>query len=197
MVILSANGKIFNAGLDLNDLMKSAPELAAVNDVARKAKIIGRNVRRFQQTVTSLELCCKPVIAAIHSACVGGGFNLVTAADIRYCTKDAFFQLKEVDLGMAADIGALQRIPKVIGSDSLARELSYTARKILADEAKSCGLVSGVFEDKDAMIKGVLEVAKQIASKSPVAIQATKKNIVYSRDHTVQEGLEHIVRILY
>lgn len=155
-MVLSANGKIFCAGLDLNDLMKSAPELAAINDVARKAKKIGGNVRRFQQTVSSLELCNKPVIAAIHSACVGGGFNLVTAADVRYCTKDAFFQLKEVDLGMAADIGALQRIPKVVGSDSLARELSYTARKVFADEAKSCGLVSNVFENKDRFAENTI-----------------------------------------
>lgn len=132
--------------------MKSAPELAAVKDVARKAKIIGGNVRRFQQAITSLELCNKPVIAAMHSACVGGGFNLVTAADIRYCTKDAWFQLKEVDLGMAADIGALQRIQKIIASDSLARELSYTARKISSEEAKSSGLVSNVFEDKDKLV---------------------------------------------
>ena len=93
--------------------------------------------------------CEKPVIAAIHSACVGAGIDMTSAADIRYCTTDAWFQIKEVDLGLAADVGTLQRFPKVIGSDSLARELAFTARKFDAKEAHECGFVSRVLENKE------------------------------------------------
>lgn len=129
--------------------MKMGVELQAVEDPARKAKVIKRYLRLYQSCITSLELCEKPVLAAIHSACVGGGINLVTAADMRYCTKDAWFSVREVALGLAADVGVLQRLPKVIGSDSLARELCYTGRKLSADEALKCGLVSNVYEDKE------------------------------------------------
>jgi delta(3,5)-delta(2,4)-dienoyl-CoA isomerase len=173
-------------------MMKLAPELAEQEDVARKAKILMKSINAYQKSLSWLELCKKPVLAAIHSACVGGGVDLVTVADMRYCTKDAWFQVKEVDIGMAADVGTLQRLPKVIGSDSLARELCYTARKMPAAEALSSGLVSRVFEDKDSMIKGVVEIAEEISKKSPVAVQGTKVSIVFGRDHSVQEGLNQI-----
>ncbi|KAJ8927950.1 hypothetical protein NQ314_019583 [Rhamnusium bicolor] len=165
VIVLSGAGKLFTAGLDFRDLMEMAPAFAAQEDVARKAKLIRKFIVTYQNSVTSLEICKKPVLAAVHSACVGGGINIITAADIRYCTKDAWFQVKEVDLGMAADVGILQRLPKVIGSDSLARELCYTE---------------------------VLDIAEQISKKSPVAIQGTKYSIVYGRDHSVQEGLDQM-----
>ncbi|PSN51277.1 Delta(3,5)-Delta(2,4)-dienoyl-CoA isomerase [Blattella germanica] len=136
--------------------------------------------------------CSKPVISAVHSACIGAGVDLITSADIRFCTKDAWFSVKEVDIGMAADVGTLQRLPRVIGNQSLVRELAYTGRQMMAPEAKECGLVSKVYEDKDSMLKGALELATEIAAKSPVAVQLTKRNIVYSMDHSVQEGLNHI-----
>ena len=93
--------------------------------------------------------CSKPVVAAIHNACIGGATNMVAFADIRYCTKDAWFQVREAALGLAADVGALQQLPKVIGSQSLVRELCLTARKFHSDEAKECGFVSRVFDDKE------------------------------------------------
>jgi delta(3,5)-delta(2,4)-dienoyl-CoA isomerase len=192
VIVLSGAGKLFTAGLDFQDMMKLAPELAEQEDVARKAKILMKSINAYQKSLSWLELCKKPVLAAIHSACVGGGVDLVTVADMRYCTKDAWFQVKEVDIGMAADVGTLQRLPKVIGSDSLARELCYTARKMPAAEALSSGLVSRVFEDKDSMIKGVVEIAEEISKKSPVAVQGTKVSIVFGRDHSVQEGLNQI-----
>ncbi|KAJ8910019.1 hypothetical protein NQ315_003985 [Exocentrus adspersus] len=192
VIVLSGAGRLFTAGIDFANLMEVSTLIAAQDDVARRAKIINNFIVKYQDSITSLELCKKPVLAAVHSACIGAGINLITAADIRYCTKDAWFQVKEVDIGMAADVGVLQRLPKVVGSDSLVRELCYTARKMHADEALNCGLVSRVFENKEKMIEETLKVAESIASKSPVAVQGTKTSLVYSRDHSVQDGLDHI-----
>lgn len=108
------------------------------------------------------------MIAAVHSACIGAGVDMISAADIRLCTQDAYFQIKEVDLGLAADLGTLQRMPKIIGNDSLVRELAYTARKMYADEALRVGMIGRIFRDKEAMVQSALEMATVIASKSPV-----------------------------
>lgn len=89
------------------------------------------------------------MIAAIHGACIGGGVDMISAADIRYCSSDAWFQIKEVDIGMAADVGTLQRFQKIIGSDSLVRELVYTARKFTAAEAVQQGFVSRSFDNQE------------------------------------------------
>lgn len=174
------------------DMLEMSGRLQEAPDVARKAKIFEEFVELYQASITSLEKCPKPVIACTHSAVVGAGVDLITAADIRFCTKDAWFCVKEVDIGMAADVGTLQRLPKVIGSQSLVRDLCYTARKLPSDEAERCGLVSKVFVDKITMVEEAIKMAEIIASKSPVAVQATKRNIVYSLDHTNQEGLDHI-----
>lgn len=174
------------------DAAQLGGQLAEHPDVARKAKVFLESIILYQESITALENCVKPIIACTHSAVVGAGVDLITAADIRYCTKDAWFCVKEVDIGMAADVGTLQRLPKVIGSQSLVRELCFTARKLLSDEAEKCGLVSKVFPDKDQMVEEAIRIAALIASKSPVAVQATKQNLVYSIDHTNQEGLDHI-----
>lgn len=192
VIVLSGAGKIFCAGLDFMEASQMGEKLADHEDIARRAKIWKEQIVRYQECMTSLELCRKPVLAAVHSACVGAGVDMITAADMRYCTQDAWFQVKEVDIGMAADVGTLQRLPKVIGNDSLARELCYTARKLKSEEAASIGLVSKVFPDKESMMQGVMTIAATIASKSPVAVQITKENLIHSRDHTVQEGLDHI-----
>merc|ERR1711894_858417 len=151
-------------------------------------------IMKYQESFNILETCTKPVIAAVHSGCVGGGIDMITACDIRYCTSDAWFQVKEVDVGLAADVGTLQRLPKVVGNDSLVRELCYTARKMYAQEALQFGLVSRIFENKEDMVKSAIELATDISSKSPVAVQGTKVNLVYSRDHSVREGLEYVAQ---
>uniref|UniRef100_A0A336MTE1 Delta(3,5)-Delta(2,4)-dienoyl-CoA isomerase, mitochondrial n=1 Tax=Culicoides sonorensis TaxID=179676 RepID=A0A336MTE1_CULSO len=192
VVVLSASGKHFTAGIDLLDMLQFGQELAEHEDVGRKGKLLEMMIKKYQDSITSLETCVKPVITCVYSACVGAGVDLITAADIRYCSKDAWFQVKEVDIGMAADVGTLQRLPKVIGSQSLVRELCFTARKVKSDEALSCGLVSKVFENKEEMVKGALELADTIAQKSPIAVQVTKKNMNFSQSKTNQEGLDHI-----
>ncbi|XP_006823745.1 delta(3,5)-Delta(2,4)-dienoyl-CoA isomerase, mitochondrial-like [Saccoglossus kowalevskii] len=191
VVIVTGAGRLFTAGLDLTDSQILA-FTDVQKDVARRAMQVFDVIKKLQESFSFIEKCRKPVIAAIHNGCVGGGVDMVAACDIRLCTEDAWFQVKEVDIGVAADVGTLQRLPKIIGNDSLARELVYTARRLPATEAKQLGLVSRIYKDKASMIEGALELASTIASKSPVAIQGSKVNLVYSRDHSVREALEYM-----
>ncbi|KAF7218697.1 delta(3,5)-Delta(2,4)-dienoyl-CoA isomerase, mitochondrial [Nothobranchius furzeri] len=191
VVVMSGAGRMFTAGLDLMDMANDILQPKG-DDVARISWNLRKTITKYQETFSVIEKCPKPVVVAVHGACIGGGVDLITACDIRLCTQDAWFQVKEVDIGLAADVGTLQRLPKVIGSRSLVNELALTARKMFADEAKSSGLVSRVFADKEAMMAGALEMAGQIACRSPVAVQGTKKNLLYSRDHSVAEGLNYM-----
>lgn len=193
VIILSGNGKAFCAGIDLNDLMALG---SVVNDdeldTARKSIKLLTVIKKFQNHHMEIEKCPKPVIAAIHGACIGGATNMVTFADIRYCTNDSYFQVKEAALGLAADVGALQMLPKIIGNASLARELCLTARKFDSKEAMDCGFVNRLFDDKETMMETCLEMAETMASMSPVAVQGTKVNLNYARDHSVEDGLNFI-----
>lgn len=191
VVVVSGAGKVFTAGIDLMDMASDVLQPEG-DDTARNAWNMRKIITKYQETFSVIEKCPKPVVVAVHGACVGGGVDLITACDIRLCTQDAWFQIKEVDIGLAADVGTLQRLPKVIGSRSLVNELALTARKMYADEAKSCGLVSRVLADKDVMMAAAMEMAGEIASRSPVAIQGTKINLIYSRDHSVAEGLDYM-----
>jgi len=190
-VILSGAGKHFTSGLDLmsfaSGLMGSGSE-----EVGRRAFQLRTLIKELQESFTVVEKCRQPVIATVHSACVGGGVDLMCACDIRMCTSDAWFSIKEVDIGLAADIGTLQRLPKIIGNHSLLRELAYTARKMQSDEAKNVGFVSRVFDTKKEMLSKAVDLASTIATKSPVAISTTKLQLNYARDHTVDEGLDYI-----
>ncbi|XP_072248143.1 delta(3,5)-Delta(2,4)-dienoyl-CoA isomerase, mitochondrial isoform X1 [Leuresthes tenuis] len=191
VVVVSGAGKLFTAGIDLMDMASDVLQPPG-DDTARVSWNIGKIIRKYQETFSVIEKCPKPVVVAVHGACVGGGVDLITACDVRLCTQDAWFQVKEVDIGLAADVGTLQRLPKVIGSRSLVNELALTARKMFADEAKSSGLVSRVFADKEAMMAGALEMAGEMAGRSPVAVQGTKINLIYARDHSVAEGLDYM-----
>ncbi|XP_069062993.1 delta(3,5)-Delta(2,4)-dienoyl-CoA isomerase, mitochondrial isoform X2 [Pleurodeles waltl] len=190
-VVLSGAGKVFTAGIDLMD-MGGVTLQQSGDDPARIAWNVRKKILEYQETFNVLEKCPKPVIVAFHGACIGGGVDLITACDIRYCTQDAFIQVKEVDIGLAADVGTLQRLPRIIGNQSLVNELTFTARKMMSEEAQSSGLVSRVFENKEAMLEGAFEVASEIASKSPLAVQGSKVNLVYSRNHSVPEGLNYM-----
>lgn len=193
VIVLSGAGKLFTAGLDLSDFGEFAQILMGDEDIARKAFALKRIVKRCQDAFNAIEKCPKPVIAAVHGACVGGGVDLVTSCDIRYCTQDAWFQIKEIELGMAADVGTLQRLPKVVGNDSWVREVAFTGRKILADEALKETLVSRIYPDKSQLMDAAISLAVSIASKSPVAVQGTKINLNYSRDHSIDESLEFVL----
>lgn len=190
VAIISGNGAHFTSGIDLAMLAGVADE---VDDdcEGRKREKLRRVILDLQDTLTTLERCRKPVIAAIHGACIGGGIDLICCADMRYCSVDAFFSIKEIDMGMTADVGTLQRLPKLIG-DGMVRELAYTGRKFTSDEAKTTGLVNRVFETPEALRAGVQQIAAEIATKSPLAMRGTKEMIVYARDHSVADSLNYI-----
>ncbi|KAI7861886.1 ClpP/crotonase-like domain-containing protein [Spinellus fusiger] len=189
VVVVSGSGKMFTAGLDLNET--NVHHYNASVDPARASFVHRSVIKNFQAAFTAIEICDKPVIAAVHNACIGAGIDMITACDIRYCTKDSFFSVAEVNIGIAADVGTLQRLPKVIGNNSLVRELCFTARKMYAPEALACGFVNKVLNTQEELIEESFKIARLIASKSPVAVVGTKHILNYSRDHTVAEGLAY------
>lgn len=190
-VVLSGRGKLFTAGLDITDPGNMAFG-GGRKGVGRKALHARSHVMKLQDAFTAMERCPQPVLAACHSGVIGGGIDLVLACDMRWCSEDVWFQIKEVDIGLCADVGTLQRLPKVVGNESLVRELSYTARKLRAPEALRLGLVSRVCKDRETMVTEAIECATLIASKSPLAIAGTKRNLLFARDHTVRDGLEYV-----
>lgn len=190
VAILQGEGKLFTAGIDLKMMMGLAPQIQ--NDCDGRAReALRRVILDLQDTLTSLERCRKPVLAAIHGGCVGGGIDLITCADMRYCSADAYFTIKEIDIGMTADVGTLQRLPRLVG-EGMARELAYTGRNFSAAEAREMRLVNRVFDTREALYAGVRELAANIAAKSPLSVRGTKEMITYARDHTVADGLNYI-----
>lgn len=189
VVVVSGAGNNFSAGIDLAMLGEAAS--AMTSDIGRKAEQIRRNVLQLQRAFNVVDECRKPVIAAIQGYCIGGAIDLISACDMRYSTADAHFSIKEIDVGMAADVGTLQRLPHLIG-DGIMRELAYTGRSFSGDEAEKMGLVNRVYADRDQLLEGVNSIANEIASKSPLAIRGTKEMIRYSRDHSVADGLNYI-----
>ena len=192
VVVMSSTGKHFCAGMDLSAFPNGVDNIpdGKKPDHARIGEAVYRVAKELQGYISSLEKIRVPVIAAIQGGCIGGAVDLVTACDIRLASKDAFFCIQEINIGMAADVGTLQRLPKII-PDSKMREMAYTGRRMYADEAKETGLVSDTYESQEEMLAAANELAKVIASKSPVAIYGLKAVMNYSRDHSVNEGLEY------
>jgi len=188
--VLVGRGKYFTSGIDLAMLMGLGPQIEDDCDGRRREKL-RRLILKLQDTLTSIERCRKPVLAAIHGACIGGGIDLITACDMRYCSANAWFSVKEIDVGMTADVGTLQRLPRLIG-EGMARELAYTGRRVDGAEAQQMRLVNRCFETPEALQTGVMEIACNIAAKSPLSIRGCKEMITYARDHSVADGLNYI-----
>ncbi|KAF5356454.1 hypothetical protein D9758_009512 [Tetrapyrgos nigripes] len=193
VVISSAFPKIFTAGLDLGDAGNLTKDVNSdKTDPARIAIDLKKFIKVFQEAIHTPERCDFPVIAAIHGMALGIAVDLSSACDIRYAASNTRFSIKEVDIGIAADIGTLAYLPKITGNMSLVRELAYTADWFSAAEAERLGLVSRVVEGgRDEVVAAALELAKKIADKSPVAITGTKRLITHARDHSVPENLDY------
>jgi len=187
-VILAGNGKHFCAGVDL---AMFGGLHGASSEPSRRAEHLRRTLLRLQDNLSAIEKCRVPVLAAIHKTCIGGGVDMTCCADMRYATQDAYFSIREIDIGMTADVGTLQRLPKII-PDGVVRELAYTGRDMGAQEARDVGFVNQVFEDRETMMREVTNIARDIASKSPLAVRGSKEMLLYSRDHSVAEGLNYI-----
>ncbi len=187
-LVISSTGKHFSAGMSL-DTFSSAIQMDDHSPEGRAA--IFDSLTDIQATFTLLETLRMPVIAAIHGGCVGGAVDMVTACCIRYATADAFFCIQEINIGMVADVGTLQRLPKLLPM-GLVKELAYTGRRMPAAQALSQGLVTEVFDTHEALVAGALKAAQEIASKPPVAIWGTKQALNYALDHSVEDSLRQM-----
>ncbi|HEY8569245.1 crotonase/enoyl-CoA hydratase family protein [Microbulbifer sp.] len=190
VIVISSTGKHFSAGMDLS-VFSDPHAVPMTGDPGRMGENLRRVVMQLQDSLSSLEKARVPVLVAIHGGCIGGALDMVCAADCRYASEDAFFTIKETELGMTADVGTLQRFPKLV-SQGMVRELAYTGRKFSASEAQTMGLVNKVFADHEALIAGVLEIATQIAANSPLAVVGCKEMLNYSRDHSVEDSLRYM-----
>ena len=192
VVILSGEGKLFCAGIDL-ELLMSVQQLESIPSPADRSESLYAMVIKLQDCVSSIERCSKPVIAAIHNGCIGGGLDIIAACDLRFASDDAYFVIKEIDMGMVADLGTLQRLPKFVQAAAVA-ELAYTGRAATAEEAARIGLINATFSSREQLMTHAGQVATQIASKSPKSIRGTKKVLQHAMNHSVSEGLEFIAR---
>ncbi|KAF8308301.1 ClpP/crotonase [Clavulina sp. PMI_390] len=190
VIVLASSERVFTAGLDLTDTDELLNTQST--DPSRTAVKFRPLIQEFQIAMDAIEKCRVPVIAAVHSLAYGIAVDILSACDIRYATPDARFAIKEVDIGMASDVGSLARFPKSTGSESATREFAFTGRDFTAAEALQMGFISKIVQgDKVAVLNAAIETAKVIASKSPIAIYGTKHLLLHARDHGVQENLDY------
>jgi enoyl-CoA hydratase/carnithine racemase len=187
-ILLSARGRHFSAGLDLEYASKQFPR---ATDPGRAAEARLRHIEWLQDSFSAVEQARPPVIAAIHGGCIGAGVDLVSACDLRVASVDAFLQIAEIDVAITADLGTLQRLAFLL-PQGLVRELAYTGRRLAADQAARYGLVNRVAADRDATIAAGLELARTIAAKSPLAMAGAKRSLNHSRGRPVEEGLRDV-----
>lgn len=192
IVLSSSNPRAYTSGLDLVSAASSlSGDTSTAADPARRAVEMRRYLTRFQAAISSLEACEKPVITALNGICFGLAIDIASAADVRVASADARMSIKEVDVGLAADIGTLQRLPRAVGASGWISELALTGREFGAEEAARVGFVNRVLPDWAAAVDTALQLATLIAEKSPVAVTGTKALLKYSQEHTVAEGLEY------
>jgi enoyl-CoA hydratase len=200
-VVIAAEGPHFSVGLDLKAMggMLSggggdggaAGEGSSRPSMAARARGARENVLELQDSVTAVARCPKPVIAAVHGYCIGGGVDLIAACDIRLASADAVFSVREAKIAIVADLGSLQRLPAIIGAGHLA-ELAFTGKDISAERAKEIGLVNDVAADAAGVQKAAHALAVEIAANSPIAVQGTKAVLAANEGRTVAEGLDYV-----
>ena len=190
-IVIVANGKHFTAGLDLG-MFGTPPDPADVTARVQKAARFRHNTALMQQTFSALEDCRVPVIAALHGGCMGGGVDLISACDLRYASRDAYLTVYEINVGLTADVGTFPRLCKLL-PEGIVRELAYTGRRMGAEEGERRGLFNEVLDSKEAALERALEMAKEIAGKSPLAVHGCKRMITYARDHNTADSLDYVV----
>jgi enoyl-CoA hydratase len=193
VIVISSTGPHFCGGIDVSMFANGSPQDEATSVERRRQRGVNflNTVSVMQDSFTALEACRLPVLVAMQGGCIGGGVDLITACDMRYATQDAFLTIYETKIGMTADVGTFPRIVKLM-PEGVVRELAYTGRRMPASEAHALGLINRVYDTHEAMLDGVMEVAREIAANAPLAVHGCKRAITYSRDHTTQEGLDWI-----
>ena len=186
--VISSSGRHFSAGMDLS-VFQDAAALDTSSVAARRR--FAAKLAELQASLNALAEARFPVIAALHGGCIGGAVDLATACCLRYATRDAYFVIQEINLGMMADVGTFNRMPKQL-PEAVVRELGYTGERLGAERAERLGFVNGLYDSHEALVGGALDVARRIAAKAPVAVAATKQMISYARDHTVAESFAYL-----
>ena len=190
VVVISSTGRHFSAGMDLS-VFAGRSLTGDQGEVGRRQARMRSHAKVLQWSFTALEKARMPVLAAVQGGVIGGAVDLVTACDLRYATAESFFCVQEINIGMTADVGTLQRLGSLVG-EGFAREMAYTGRRVPASRAYEVGLVQEVYADQESLLEGVLDTAREIAEKSPLAIWGTKVALNFARDHTVDESLDQI-----
>jgi len=204
VVVVAAKGPHFSVGLDLKSMgsvLAGGGEAEAeatgggggtsAASMAARARGARREVLRLQDAITAVARCPKPVIAAVHGYCIGGGVDLIAACDIRLGSAEAVFSVREAKMAIVADLGSLQRLPAIIGAGHVA-ELAFTGKDISAERAKEIGLLNEVAADADGVLKAARALASEIAANSPIAVQGTKAVLAANEGRTVAEGLDYV-----
>ena len=197
VIVISSLGPHFSSGMDLSSFGGGGGGGGGGNKADERTARIQHgaafydSTSHLQRSFSCLEECRIPVLVAIQGGCIGGGVDMVSACDMRYATEDAYFTIFEINIGMTADVGTFPRLVKLI-PEGVVRELAYTGRRMSATEAQQVGLVNRVFADQEAMLEGVFDLAKEIASKPPLAVYGCKRMINYARDHNTADGLDYI-----
>ena len=190
-IVISSTGKHFSAGMDLSVFSAGGGVGAGADDHHTAVENFRHNVYHLQDSFSCLDEARMPVLVAVQGGCIGGAVDMTSACDIRYATRDAFFCIQEINIGMTADVGTFPRLCKLI-PEGWVRELAYTGRRLPAAKAEAIGLVNAVFDTHEEMLSHVLETAREIASKPPLAVTGSKVMINHARDHSIRDGLDYI-----
>jgi enoyl-CoA hydratase len=190
-IVVSSTGKHFSAGMDLSVFTDGQGVAGGGGETGRLRANLRAEVHRLQKTFSCLDEARMPVLMAVQGGCIGGAVDMSTCADMRYATKDAFFVIQEINLGMTADVGTFPRLCHLL-PQGLVRELAYAGRRLSAKKAYDLGFVNELFDTQEQMLAHVLELAGEIATKSPLAVHGSKVMINYARDHSIADGLDYI-----
>lgn len=191
VIVISSTGKHFSAGMDLSVFASEGAVTSQSRDRYVAAEQFRSNIRQIQESFNALEEARVPVLIGIQGGVIGGAMDMISAGDIRYCTKDAFFCIQEINIAMTADVGTFPRLQRFV-SEGWVKEMAYGGRRVKADKAKEIGLVNEVFDTHEDMMAYVMELAAEIAAKNPIAVTGSKVVINYGRDHSTADTLDYI-----